>query len=628
MMDSAIHEEEFSDKIDIRLWAKVYGLALPHRKTLAALVTTSILLAAVDGVMFLVPKLVIDRLQASGREASLMTPALMYLGLSTLFCICVAGFIHFAGRIATHVSHDIRKQGFDRLQELSFSYYDKRPAGWLMARMTSDCNKLSRILAWGTLELTWSMCFITAMVAIMLIVEWRLALIVMGVLPPMAILSLYFQRKILRASRQVRKTNSSITASYNEGISGVRTTKTLVRERDNLREFERLTETMRTSAIRSALYSAMFLPLVLTLGSIGTAMALWYGGVDVIETLRLPVGDPDKFTLGSLALFMNISGALIFPIQELAQMFAEFQNARAAAERVVELLETEPEIEDALEVVERIKKVASAPRPDGLAEDGYPDRIETVEFRDVTFEYLPGEPVLREFDLTVRAGQTIALVGPTGGGKSTIVSLLCRFYEPTGGAILINGVDYRSRGLHWLQSNLGIVLQSPHLFSGTVAENIAYGRLDATPGEIRRAAELVNAHEFIQELDNGYDTEVGEGGGRLSTGQKQLISFARAVLADPQLFVMDEATSSVDTETEKLIQEGLHEVLDGRISFVIAHRLSTIREADRILVIEGGRIVEQGDHRELIARRGRYYGLYTNQFAREQEDSVLSGGAE
>ncbi len=380
---------------------------------------------------------------------------------------------------------------------------------------------------------------------------------------------------------------------------------------------------MFSESVHNAVQSAMYWPLVGLMGATGAGLALWFGGSRALH---------DAISLGTMIAFINYAGQFFDPIHQLARILTELQGAQAAAERVVGLLDTEPKIKDSPEVVAAIErqtkrqaegKGETGSKGDGVAIDGHPDRIDTVEFRSVTFGYKPDQPVLRDFNLTVRAGQTIAFVGPTGGGKTTIVGLLCRFYEPTAGEILIDGVDYRRRSLHWLQSHLGIVLQQPHLFSGTVRENIRYGRLAASDEEIVAAAQLVNAHDFIAAMDKGYDSEVGQGGNRLSVGQKQLISFARAVLADPRIFVMDEATSSVDTETEKLIQHGVEMVLRDRTSFVIAHRLSTIRSADRILVIDKGRIVEQGDHHDLIRRRGRYYELYSNQFTHEQEEHLL-----
>jgi ATP-binding cassette subfamily B protein len=339
---------------------------------------------------------------------------------------------------------------------------------------------------------------------------------------------------------------------------------------------------------------------------------LWRGGVDISAGAlgaaigALTGGNGAPMSLGTLVAFIQYAAFFYMPVQELSERFTQLQAAQAAAERIQGLLDTVPEIRDGAEAV-----------------DPGEETIGQIEFHNVSFQYKEGQTVLRDFDLQVHSGETIALVGPTGGGKSTIVSLMCRFYEPTAGEVRINGVDYRKRSLRWLQSQLGVVLQTPHLFSGSVKENIRYGRLDATDEEVLEAARLVNADGFIQELEKKYETDVGEGGNRLSTGQKQLVSLARAVLADPQIFVMDEATSSVDTETERLIQGAIETVLEGRISFVIAHRLSTIRSADRILVIEKGRIVEEGNHEELIRLRGHYYGLYTNQFAREGQERIL-----
>ena len=369
-------------------------------------------------------------------------------------------------------------------------------------------------------------------------------------------------------------------------------------------------------SVRNAILSSMYIPAVLALGSLGAGLALWAGGVQV---------QSGAIELGMLVAFILYAQQIFQPIQELARLMSELQAAQAAAERVVGLLETDPEIRDSSKVQARIEQYRNSAPEDGLAEDGYPNRIEQVEFRNVCFHYNEGQTILEDFNLAVQTGQTIALVGPTGGGKTTVVSLLCRFYEPTSGQILINGVDYRHRSLHWLQSNLGTVLQIPQLFSGTIRENIRFGRLEASDEEIVAAARLGNAHEFIMACKDGYDTPVGQGGSLLSSGQKQLISLTRALLADPQIFVADEATSSVDTETEQAIQEGLGEILKGRISFVIAHRLSTIRSADQILVIQDGRIVEQGNHHELIKRGGEYYQLYTQQFTREETDRLLHG---
>jgi ATP-binding cassette subfamily B protein len=386
----------------------------------------------------------------------------------------------------------------------------------------------------------------------------------------------------------VRRVNSKITGSFNEGIIGATTTKILSREDRNLEEFQTLTSGLRASSIRAATFSALFLPIVLVLGSIGTSLTLWVGGDGVVA---------GTISYGVFVAFVSYTVQFFEPVREIARIFAELQMAHASAERVMGLLNTEPEIKD---------------QP-GLGRN-CPPLVGAIEFENVSFAYNPQEPVLTDFNLKVEPGQTVALVGETGSGKSTIVNLACRFYEPTKGRVLIDGVDYRERPLSWLQSHLGYVLQSPHLFSGSIRENIRYGRLQASDAEVEEAAKMVNAHEFITKLPKGYDTEVGEGGGLLSTGQKQLISFARAILANPSIFVLDEATSSIDTETEMLIQDAIQTVLKGRTSFIIAHRLSTVRSADRILVIRGGKVEEKGSHSQLMAAKGYYYRLYTNQF--------------
>jgi ATP-binding cassette, subfamily B, bacterial len=627
MPDPGFVEEDFSDKISLHMWKGVVRHAWGHKKYLVPLMAVALVTAACDASFNLIVRKVIDAAEA-GRRADLVHYGLAFLGVITLICTCIWFFIYLAGKCSTGISHDIRRAAFAKLQSLEFGYFDRRPVGWLMARLTSDCQRLSSILSWGLLDVVWGISLMIGIAVILFVLNWKLALVVFSVIPPLAWISVRFQRAMLKSSRRIRKINSQITAGYNEGIMAVRTTKTLVREDRNLAEFQDLSTEMFQASVRNAVQSALYWPLVGLVGATGAGLALWFGGSQALRS---------AISLGTMIAFINYAGQFFDPIHQLARILTELQGAQAAAERVVGLLDTEPKIKDSPEVLAAMERQArrqaeeetSTNRNDAsntatpVAIDGLPDRIETIEFRNVSFAYKEGQPVLKDFNLTVRAGQNIALVGPTGGGKSTIVALLCRFYEPTSGQILINGVDYRRRSLHWLQSHLGIVLQQPHLFSGTVKENIRYGRLDAGDDDIAWAARLVNAHEFVAAMDKGYDGEVGQGGNRLSVGQKQMISFARAVLANPWIFVMDEATSSVDTETEKSIQHGIEMVLKDRTSFVIAHRLSTIRSADRILFIDKGHIVEQGNHHDLLRLRGRYYELYSNQFTHEQEEHLL-----
>jgi ATP-binding cassette subfamily B protein len=427
----------------------------------------------------------------------------------------------------------------------------------------------------------------------MMIINRRLALVVLGVMPIMLIVAVQFQKRIIVQYRRVRKQNSKLTGAYNENITGVRVVKALRREEQNLVEFGEQSGQMYRAAYRAAWWSALFLPSVQIIGSLALGAVVWYGG------LQTQVGG---MTIGGIQAFVSYIAFMLWPIQDMARVYASMQDAIASAERVFSLLDSEPEVANREGAIDR-----GSIRGD-------------IVFEDVDFYYEEGKPVLSGFNLEVKQGETIALVGPTGGGKSTIINLLCRFYEPTQGVIRIAGHDYTELSLASIQSRIGMVLQTPHLFSGTITDNIRYGRLEASDEEVEEAARIAGAHDFIERMEKGYDEEVGEGGSRLSVGQKQLISLARAVLAKPEIFIMDEATSSVDTLAEALIQKGMDALMDGRTSFVIAHRLSTIRRADRILVIEDGRISEQGTHAELLKARGHYYSLYTQQFRQEKDE--------
>ncbi|MEQ8850859.1 MAG: ABC transporter ATP-binding protein [Phycisphaerales bacterium] len=615
MSQTFIHDDEYSGALDLALWRRILGHMSPYRGRLAMLGGSGLLVAGVDVMFPMITGWMIDEAVASGVTSRLIGLGVIYAVLVVALASCVHIFIGAAGHIATGVACDLRRKGFSRLQELPFSYFDTRPVGWLVTRLTSDVGKVSNLIPWFMLDLVWGSCSLLGITAAMLWLDVRLALIVLTIVPPLIVTTIFFKRRLLASSRLVRRTNSQLTASFDECLMGVRTTKALAREEAALEEFEHVSTSMQAYSMRNALQSAVYLPMVISLGSVGVGLALWRGGVDVMAGTGL--------TLGALVAFMQYAGLFYMPIQELATRFTDLQAAQAAAERIQSLLDTEVEIGDSEDVRARLEAQTQSPKTD-VAIDGGDETIREIEFRNVTFWYKPGEPVLESFDLRIEAGATVALVGATGGGKSTIVNLLARFYEPREGEILFNGVDYRDRSLHWLHSNLGVVLQTPHLFSGSIRDNIRYGRLDATNEEVEAAARLVNAERFITDLEHGYESEVGEGGSRLSTGQRQLISLARAVLADPQIFIMDEATSSVDTETERLIQNGIEAALAHRTAFVIAHRLSTICSADTILVIDQGRIVERGDHQSLLSMNGRYAALYRNQFAREMENAVRS----
>lgn len=537
---------------------------------------------------------------------------LIFTGVWLIIAICVYTFIRLAGTAGEKMMYIVRKRAFKHLQKLSFSYFDKTPVGWIIARVTSDIERFSDMLAWFTVDLAWGLFVIIMYSVVMFVIQWQLALIVICSIPILWAITWFFNNKILKSQREARKYNSRITGNYSEGINGVRVIKSLVQHERMTNEFKQDSNGMYKASYKAGWYTAVYLPLIMLVSGIVLTLVLIIGGNLIFMGLKessiagLAIDQASKIgvTVGILAAFIWYAQSFFEPLNQIAIIFAEFQRALASAERVLSLLDTEPEIIDESESVD--------------AGDIKGD----IEFRSVNFAYEKDKYVLKNFNLKVKAGETIALVGPTGAGKSTVINLICRFYEPTKGQILIDEMDYKKRTLHSLQSRLGIVLQTPHLFSGTIRENILYGKLDATDEEMREAARLVNADKFIEKLPRTYDEDVGEGGNLLSTGEKQLISFARAAIVNPQIFIMDEATSSVDTLTEQYIQEGMHNLLEGRTCFIIAHRLSTIKTADRIIVLKDGEIEEEGTHKELLLRKGHYYNLYTKQLREESEQKL------
>ena len=583
-------EQDYTKRFDAGIWVHLLKYAKPFYKHLFVVAAMMLVCAGMDVVFPLLTREAIDVYIANGQTEGLGWFVLKYASVVLIQVAAIFAFSFLAGRVEAGMCHRIRKLGFKRLQELPFAFYDRTPVGYLIARMTSDTQRLGDTIGWGLIDLLWSAGYVIMVACVMLSMNLHLALVTLVALPIVAVFAVYFQKRILANYREVRKTNSKITGAFNEGIMGAKTTKTLVREKANFGEFQELTSTMRKSSIRAAVLSALFYPIVMSLGAIASAYIIWKGGGDLLAGVG-------GLSVGTLSAFVSYATGIFEPISNVARIFADLQSSQAAAERVITMLETEPEIADTPEV-EAVYGDNFDPK-----RENWPPIHGDIEFENVSFQYKGGEEVLHDFNLRVKAGETIALVGETGSGKSTIVNLICRFYEPTKGRILIDGVDYRERSQLWLQSHLGYVLQQPHLFSGTIRENIRYGRLEATDQEVEEAARMVNAEEFILAFEKGYDTDVGEGGNRLSTGQKQLISFARALLANPAIFVLDEATSSVDTETEMTIQHAIQKTLDGRTSFIIAHRLSTVRTADRILVISDGKVIEEGNHKSLLRQK-------------------------
>ncbi len=608
---AAYEEQEYNKPFSFRTWAKMLPFFRPYRRYFAITMGLNILLAGIDVIVPLFQSYAIDRFITADTLSGLGVFAAVYAAVILLQTCSVYWSVRAATIIEMNVGKDLKWAQFEHLQTLSFSYYNTTPVGYIHARVMSDTLRIASMVAWGLVDMFWAFLYVISVFVIMFMLNARLALIILVIVPCIAVLTVYFQNKILHWNRKVRKINSQITSAYNEGITGVRTSKSMVIERDNEEAFFKRTDEMRRAASRSAKLNAVYIPTILLFSSAAAAIVLAKGGYMVRDEIM---------RLGTLSVFISYAVIIFEPIQQLARLLAELISCQANIERVMDLLEREPNVVDKEEVTE---KYGDAFHP---KKENWEKIKGDIVFEDVSFMYPDGkEYVLEHFNLHVPAGMNVAIVGETGAGKSTLVNLAGRFFEPTKGRILIDGADYRERSQLWLHSQIGYVLQNPHLFSGTVRENIRYGRLDATDEEIEEAARSVSADEVVRKLEHGYDSDVGESGGRLSTGEKQLISFARAILADPSIFVLDEATSSIDTKTEQLIQQATNRLLKGHTSFIIAHRLSTIRQADLILVVKDGKIIERGTHGELLKAGGYYHDLYSKQFEEEASMRVFSG---
>lgn len=604
-----IEEQEYTKSIELSIWKRIFPFLKPYKTILLIVLFANIFCSMIDIVLPLLQRYAIDHFIEQQTLEGIGSFVAVYVVIIGLQAGSVLLFTRGSMKVEMRIGRDMKRALFVHLQKLSFSYYNVTPVGYILSRVMNDTNRIAGLIAWNFFDMLWAVGYVAGVFAAMLFLNWKLALVIMLIVPAIALLTYYFQNRILRWNRKVRKIHSKITSAYNEGIMGAKTSKSLVVEEKNFGEFAEITEEMRTASIRAARLSAVYVPLVLFFGALATALVLARGGVMVYENLLM---------IGTLSAFVSYAVGIFEPIQQLARNLSEFISVQANIERVVTLLDQKPQVVDSKEVTEKYGDFVHPKK------ENWEPLVGDIEFQDVSFQYPDGkEEVLSHFSLKIPAGTNVAIVGETGAGKSTLVNLACRFFEPTSGKILIDGRDYRERSQLWLHSNIGYVLQNPHLFSGSVMENIRYGRLDATDEEVIEAARAVSADQAVAKLDHGYASDVGEGGDRLSTGEKQLLSFARAVLADPRIFVLDEATSSIDTKTEQLIQKATEKLLKGRTSFLIAHRLSTIRNADLILVVRDGKIVEQGKHLELLQKKGYYYQLVRQQFTEEESQKVL-----
>lgn len=589
---------------------KFFGLGKlkPYLSTYKGIFLTLVFCTLIVGVLSTVTPLfqqyAINNFIANKTLDGLWAFILVYVALQVV--IVVLDFFGAYGccRLELFLMRDMRRTAFNHLQTLSVSYYNQNSVGKLHARVMSDTSNISSIMAWDVYQGIWHVSYTVGAAVIMFVLHPVLASCVLVIVPIVALVSTYFQRKLTKLHREVREINSEITGGFNEGITGAETSKTLAVEPKLDADFQKRTDRMKRRSQRQGHHRALFNSLIAFASSVALAAVLWYGGLITQEGV---------IVVGTLSVFMTYAQGIVEPVQWAVDAIGDFISVKVNIERFSTLVESDSDVIDTPAVIEKYGDAFCPKRENWEPIEG------DVTFDDVTFKYPDGEEyVLEHFDLDVPHGTNVAIVGETGAGKSTLVNLVCRFFEPTEGRILIDGRDVRERSIGWLHSNIGYVLQTPHLFSGTIRENLLYGKEDATDEELDAAIRSVNAEKIIARMEKGYDTPVGEGGNTLSTGEKQLLSFARAILVDPAIFVLDEATSSIDTLTEKLIQGAIEKLMRGRTSFVIAHRLSTIRSADIILVVDGGKIVERGSHEQLLQKHGVYYNLYKKQFQEEQ----------
>ncbi|MBP3478890.1 MAG: ABC transporter ATP-binding protein [Oscillospiraceae bacterium] len=563
--------------------------------------------SATDIILPLFQRYALDHFIGLGIFDTVVIFVVLYL--LTILVAAVSNYIScaLATIVEMRVNRQLRQTGFEHLQTLSFSYFNQNSVGYIHARLMSDTSRIGSLVSWTLVDCVWRISYLIGAIVVMIVLNPGLAAMVLSILPLLVVLFAIFQKKLIKVNREVREVNSRITSNFNEGITGAKTIKSLAIEEKMEQRFMDETQNMRKKTMEASRLRGLFAGTMNFASSVALAIVLWKGGYIAADQI------------GTFSVFMSYAMGMMEPLRWLVDIISDLITTQVNIERFTNLLAVKSDVIDTPEVIAKYGDSL-----DPKKENWEPIRGD-IEFRDVTFQYPDGEEtVLENFSLKVPFGTHLAIVGETGAGKSTLVNLVCRFYEPTQGQVLIDGRDARERSQLWLHSAIGYVLQTPHLFSGTVRENLLMGNPDATEEQIWNAIRAVSAEDVIAHLENGLDTDVGEGGDLLSTGEKQLISFARAVLADPQILILDEATASVDTMTEAKIQAAMESVTDGRTSLMIAHRLSTVRNADMILVVKDGKIVEQGTHPQLLQLRGYYYELYTRQYEDETTAQILA----
>ena len=602
----AFDEYSLSTKFDKEPWKLPLKFFAKYKTQTVLMIVGSLVASSVSAIYPMFAKYAISTFIEPNTLTGIIPFVIAYM-LTIGIEICAAIlYTRKAMFLEMSIGRDMRGSAFEHTQKLPLSFYNVTPVGYLMSRILSDTNQLGSVFSWRILDFIYDSWYLVTTLFMMFLLSWKMALLVCIIIPIGALICAFFQKRLLLSNRAIRRANSILTASFSEDISGAKTIKSLAVNEGREAEFGEKAQNLYKSAMHAKILRSVFAPLVTFLGAIAFAIVLMSGNMLI---------GPSGLDIAVFVAFLTYTLSIVEPVQSLISCATDVISTQANVERIHKLMTTEPLIKDRPEVVEQYGTLFDAKRENWEPIKGH------ITFEDVTFMYPDGEVnVLEHFNLDIPAGSSVAIVGETGAGKSTLVNLACRFYEPTGGRILLDGKDLQDRSILWLHSQIGYVLQTPHLFSGSIADNIRYGKPEATMEEVEAAAKTACAHDFIVELHKGYDTQVGEGGDRLSVGQKQLISIARAIINDPKIFVLDEATSSIDTETESLIQDITAKVMKGRTTFMIAHRLSTVRSCDLILVVKDGNIIERGTHKELIANKGHYYNLYTRQF----EDNRMS----
>jgi ATP-binding cassette subfamily B protein len=636
MASFSFEEEALSKKLNFSSWARIAKYAFRRYWLLLIMLSLMLIITFHDGSFVpLLNRAIIQSLTAIENQGNLSTNLIEDLSMNVTLIFGISFTINYmeyifliiigiliravaiyllfftTNYLEMSVYINIRQDAFAQVQKLSFSYFDKTSSGWLIARLQSDTSKISDMISWGITRFVWITFELTFILITMFIISWQMSLVLLATVPIMLIIAPYFQFKILNLSRTARNAFSKYVAWLAEVIAGAKTIKTLSIENNVQKEANEIVTDIRDKAWKTAKTQAFFYPSVTLVSTITTAIVVFVGSSLMLSNTIL-------YDVSIFVLFIGFVSALYTPIQEFIDLFTELMASQASVEKILSLIETVPMISDTPEVESKYGTLLN-PKV-----NTYEPMKGDVEFKDVSFSYNPGVEIIHQMNITIPKGQTVAIVGETGSGKSTTVNLLCRFYEPTVGELRIDGKDYRTRSVGWLRHHIGYVQQTPFIFSGTIRKNIAYGKLDANDDDIMSASKAVGAHEFIMSLPKGYQTILRDGGSELSVGQKQLIAFARAIVRNPTIMILDEATSSIDTETEALIQKAINKTLKGRTSIIIAHRLSTIVDADRILVMSEGVIIEDGNHKQLMEKKGTYHKLYMNQFAELKIEQQIS----